>query len=99
MLAGTEARAAQVPGRYPRPARRRCPRVQPTPDELALRDLLARRRQVVGMRMAEENRRPRAATRARLAAHIALLEADLAAPDQEIKQRRANRGMCGHGKT
>ncbi len=84
-LAKTDALDAQVLAHFAEAVR---PRVQPTPDELvqALRALLARRRQVVGMFVAEKNRRPGAAMRARLEAHVAFLEAELAALDQEVAQ-------------
>ncbi len=84
-LAKTDALDAQVLAHFAEAVR---PRVQPTPDELvqALRALLARRRQVVGMFVAEKNRRPGAARRARRAAHVAFLEAELAALDQEVAQ-------------
>jgi transposase len=86
-LAKTDALDAQVLAHFAEAMR---PRVQPAPDELvrALRELLARRRQVVGMLVAEKNRRPGAATpvRAHLEAHIAFLEAELSTLDQEVEQ-------------
>jgi transposase len=70
--------------------------VRPTPRPLlddeaqALAALLERRRQVVAMRTAEENRRGAtriAVVRARIQAHLAWLEADLEEIDGDLRQR------------
>jgi transposase len=69
------------------------PSPRPLPDAAAqdLAALVARRRQVVAMRTAEAHRRgaPRvAAGRARIPAHLAWREADLAAVAEELRRRR-----------
>lgn len=67
------------------------PPVRALPDEAAraLEGLLARRRQLIDMLTAEQNRQQTAATtvRPRVEAHIAWLEAELAATDKELQQR------------
>jgi transposase len=68
------------------------PTPRPLPEEAAqeLKALLERRRQVVAMRTAEENRlgATRVATvRTRIQAHLAWLEADLKAVDDDLRRR------------
>jgi transposase len=66
--------------------------IQPEPRELAdaqaqeLRDLVARRRQVMGMLTAEKNRRQQATgvVRERITAHIAFLQAELEDHDRDL---------------
>lgn len=64
------------------------PAVRPVPDEAtqALRAILTRRRQLVGMLTAEKNRLPKAATpvRPRIQAHLAWLEQELAILDTDL---------------
>ena len=64
------------------------PDVRPRPDAATqhLHDLMTRRRQLVTMRVAEQQRRPQIAPalRAGLDAHLAWLTADLAAVDAEL---------------
>jgi transposase len=88
-LAKTDRLDAQVLAHFGEAVR---PTPRPLPDEAAqeLKALLERRRQVVAMRTAEENRL--GATRvasvcARIRAHLAWLEAELKAVDDDLRQR------------
>jgi transposase len=89
-VAKTDALDARVLADF---AARMRPPARPLPDPIAqeLRGILARRRQVVEMRVAEENRRPTVAPalRARLEAHLARLAAEVAALDDELARRIA----------
>jgi transposase len=88
-LAKTDQLDAQVLAHFAEAVR---PTPRPLPDEAAqeLKALLERRRQVVAMRTAEENRlgATRVATvRTRIQAHLAWLETDLAAVDDQLRQQ------------
>jgi transposase len=88
-LAKTDRLDAQVLAHFGQAVR---PTPRPLPDEeaQALAALVERRRQVVAMRTAEENRLGTtrvAAVRTRIQAHLAWLEADLGDIDQDLRQR------------
>jgi transposase len=88
-LAKTDRLDAQVLAHFGQ-AVRPTPRPLPDEDAQALAALVERRRQVVAMRTAEENRLGAtrvAAVRTRIQAHLAWLEADLRAIDDDLRQR------------
>jgi transposase len=89
-LAKTDALDARVLAQF---ALRMQPPPRPMPDALTqeLRGLLARRRQLLEMHTAEENRRPTVlpALRAELDEHLAWLQARVAALDAELERRIA----------
>lgn len=88
-LAKTDRLDAQVLAHFGQ-AVRPTPRPLPTEEAQALAALVERRRQVVAMRTAEENRLGAtrvAAVRARIQAHLAWLEADLRDIDDDLRQR------------
>jgi transposase len=88
-LAKTDRLDAQTVAHFGQAVR---PTPRPLPDEAAqaLAALVERRRQVVAMRTAEENRLGAtrvALVRARIQAHLAWLEADLGEIDEDLRQR------------
>jgi len=88
-LAKTDRLDAQALAHFGQAVR---PTPRPLPDEAAqaLVALVERRRQVVAMRTAEENRLGAtrvALVRARIQAHLAWLEADLGEIDEDLRQR------------
>jgi transposase len=88
-LAKTDRLDAQALAHFGQAVR---PTPRPLPDEAAqaLAALVERRRQVVAMRTAEENRLGAtrvALVRARIQAHLAWLEADLGEVDEDLRQR------------
>jgi transposase len=88
-LAKTDRLDAQVLAHFGEAVR---PTPRPLPEEAAqeLAALVERRRQVVAMRTAEANRLGTArvaAVRARIQAHLAWLEADLAEVDEDLRHR------------
>jgi transposase len=88
-LAKTDRLDAQVLAHFGEAVR---PTPRPLPDEaaLALAALVERRRQVVAMRTAEENRLGAtrvALVRDRIRAHLAWLEADLKEVDEDLRRR------------
>ena len=86
-LAKTDALDAQILARF---AQRVQPPARPLPDATTqeLASLLARRRQLIEMRSAERNRRPALPPRLQpgLDEHLALLERQIAALDDELDQ-------------
>src|SRR5712692_5669960 len=88
-LAKTDRLDAQALAHFGQ-AMRPTPRLLPDEDTPALAALLERRRQVVAMRTAEENRLGAtrvAPVRARIQAHLAWLEADLGEIDGDLQQQ------------
>lgn len=86
-LAKTDALDAEVIARFAESVR---PEVRPLPDEQTriLSELVARRRQLVEMMTAERNRRSRLSRKSLVKAldrHLAMLQKDLSAIEEEIK--------------